>query len=93
MKNRERSLQTIEFRDFKLHVIFSMQKRALIRRRGASDSFSVEAGLSTLSTASVMLSHLVHRPLLQTTSIFFLCDVSLNFPFRGAYRGLNVPGA
>ncbi len=21
------------------------------------------------------------------------CDISLDFPFRGAYRGLNVPGA
>ena len=32
--SREGSLQTIEYRDFKLHVIFSMHKRALIRRIG-----------------------------------------------------------
>ena len=31
---RERSLQTIEFRDFRPDVILSMQKRALIRRIG-----------------------------------------------------------
>jgi len=31
---RERSLHTIEFRDFKPEVILSMQKRALIRRIG-----------------------------------------------------------
>ena len=32
---RERSLQTIEFRDFRPNVILSMQKRALMRRRAS----------------------------------------------------------
>ena len=52
-----------------VYVIFSMHKRALV---GASDFFSVEAGLSTLLTAGMMPSLLVPRPRLHATSIFFL---------------------
>lgn len=87
---RERSLQTIEFRDFKLQVIFSMHKRALIRRIG-------------LFLCRGWAQHIVDRwrdavspgsPPFASDDVDLLpCDISLDFPFRGAYRGLNVPGA
>ena len=84
---RERSLQTIEFRDFKLHVIFSMHKRALIRRIG-------------LFLCRGWAQHIFDRwrdavspgsPPFASDDVDLLpCDISLDFPFRGAYRGLNV---
>ena len=42
-----------------------------------------------------MPSLLVLRPMLQMTSFWYLlpCGISLDFPFRGADRGLNAPGA
>ncbi len=87
---RERSLQTIEYRDFKLHVIFSMHKRALTRRIG-------------LFLCRGWAQHIFDRwrdavspssPPFASGDVDLLpCDISLDFPFRGAYRGLNVPGA
>ena len=87
---RERSLQTIEYRDFKLHVISSMQMRALIRRIG-------------LFLCRGWAQHIVDRwrdavspdsPPCASDDVDLLpCDISLDFPLRGAYRGLNVPGA
>ncbi len=86
----KKCVQTIEFRDFKLHVIFSMHKRAVIRRH------------RTLSL-SRLAQHIVDRwrdavspgspPFASDDVDFRPCDISLDFPFRGAYRGLNVPGA
>ncbi len=89
---RERSLQTIEFRDFKLYVIFSMHKRALIRRIGLFlyrgwPQHIVDRWRDAVSPGS---------PPFASDDVDLLpcnCDISLDFPFRGAYRGLNVPGA
>ncbi len=83
-------MQTIEFRDFKPHVIFSMHKRALIRRIG-------------LFHCRGWAQHIVNRwrdavspgsPPFASEDVDLLpSDISLDFPFRGAYRGLYVPGA
>ncbi len=62
---RERSLHTMEFRDFIPGVILSMQKRTLA-------FISAGAGPSILLTVGVMQFHLVPRPLPQTILIFFL---------------------
>ena len=87
---RERSLHTIEFRDFRPDVILSMQKRALIRRIG-------------LFLCRGWAQHIVDRwrdavspgssPSASDDLDLLPCDISPDFPFRGAYRGINVPGA
>ena len=74
---RERSLHTMEFRDFIPGVILSMQKRALIGRIGLYRD-AVSPGSSP--SASVDFDLLP-------------CDISPDFLYRGAYRGINVPGA
>ena len=87
---RERSLHTIEFRDFRPDVILSMQKRALIRRIG-------------LFLCRGWAQHIVDRwrdavspgssPSASNDFDLLPCDISPDFLYRGAYRGINVPGA
>ena len=67
-----------------------MRKRALIRRIG-------------LFLCRGWAQHIVDRwrdavspgstPFASNDVDLLPCDISLDFPFRGAYRGLNVPGA
>ncbi len=74
-----RELQTIEFRDFKLHVIFSMHKRALIRRiglflcRGWAQHI-VDHWRDAVSPGS--------PPFASDDVDLLPCDISLDFPFR-----------
>ena len=82
--------QTIELRDFRPDVILSMQKRALIRRIG-------------LFLCRGWAQHIVDRwrdavypgssPSASNDFDLLPCDISLDFLNRGAYRGINVPGA
>ena len=87
---RERSLHTMEFRDFIPGVILSMQKRTLIRRIG-------------LYLCRGWAQHIVDRwrdavspgssPSASDDFDLLPCDISPDFLYRGAYRGNNVPGA
>ena len=73
---RERSLQTIEFRDFRSDVVLSMQKRALIRRIGL---FLFKGRAQYIVEAGVTPSLLLPRPLPQTILISFLVIFPLIF--------------
>ena len=87
---RERSLHTMEFRDFIPGVFLSMQKRTLIRRIG-------------LYLCRGWAQHIVDRwcdavspgssPSASDDFDLLPCDISPDLLYRGAYRGNNVPGA
>jgi len=66
-------------------LYLSMQKRAV-----ALAVSSAGAGPSTM-----LATGLVPRPQPQTTLILspVMCVISLDFLYRGAYRGIDVPGA
>jgi len=80
----------MEFRDFIPGVILSMQKRTLIRRIG-------------LYLCRGWAQHIVERwrdavlpgssPSDSDNFDLLPCDISPDFLYRGAYRGINVPGA
>ena len=81
---RERSLQTIEFLDFRPDVILSMHKRALIRRIG-------------LFLCRGWAQHIVDRwrdavscssPSASNDFYLLPCDISPDFLYREAYRAL-----
>ena len=81
----------MEFRDFIPGVILSMQKRALIRRIGLYlcrgwAQHNVDRWRDAVSPGS---SHSASDDF----DLLLLCDISPDFLYRGAYRGINVPGA
>ena len=86
---RERSLHTIEFRDFRPDVILSMQKRALIRRIGL---FSLQGWVQQIVGRWRDAISPGSSPSASDDIDLLPRDIPAFF-FRGAYRGINVSGA
>jgi len=82
----ERSLHTTEIRDFTPEVILSMQKRALIRRiglylyRGCAQHI-FDGWRDAVSSC--------FSPSSSDDFDLLTCDTSLDFQYRGAYRGID----